>query len=119
MRAKWRNTLASSCCSLLLTACAPSPQQWFQRSQVAYQHQNYGQAFNDARISAQYGHLKATYALGYMYYYGIGTQANPILARKWISKAAERGYQPAQAALNALYNTQARDPNQARLPLPQ
>jgi len=105
--------------SLSLSACAPTPHRWFLRSQNAYQQQNFGQAFLYAKYAAEQGNLKAAYALGYMYYYGTGTQANPVLARIWINRAAQRGYPPAKVALTNLYNGAAVAPHQARIPVPQ
>ena len=104
---------------LLLSACAPTPGQWFKKSQQEYKQQNYGQAYLDAKAAAQHGNLQATYAMGYMYYYGIGTSANPVLARQWMNRAAQRGYRPAIRALNLLYNSETKAPHQAALPMPQ
>tara|TARA_B100002051_G_C16385704_1_gene462716 strand:+ start:291 stop:617 length:327 start_codon:yes stop_codon:yes gene_type:complete len=104
--------------SLSLSACAPTPQQWFKRSQQAYQQQNYGTAFAYAQFAARQGNVKAAYALGYLYYYGTGTEANPVLARRWIQRAAERGYRPAKNALTVLYNQATVAPHQERIPVP-
>ena len=55
---------------------------------------------------ASKGNPDAQYALGYMYFYGIGTDRNPALAASWIKKAAGQGQALAIRALG-LINKQA------------
>lgn len=51
----------------------------------------YGCSLTRVEAAAQSGNPDAQYALGYMYYYGIGTVRDPQTARLWIKKAAAQG----------------------------
>lgn len=92
---------------LLLTACAstdgfsvsmPSMQQ----AEYLYHHQMYKQAINALTLLANYGRADAQYALGYMYYQGLGTQKNAALARGWFERSAKQGYPKAIKALRMI-----------------
>lgn len=54
------------------------------------------------KTAAQAGDPDAQYALGYMYYYGIGTASNPSAARLWIDRAAAQGQPLAKRAQKLL-----------------
>lgn len=43
---------------------------------------------------------EAQYAVGYMYYYGYGVAQDTDVGIFWITRAAEKGYLPAQRALS-------------------
>ncbi len=102
-----------------LTGCAPTLNQIYVKSQKAYNQRNYVQAYEYARYAAKNGNVKAAYALGYLYYYGIGTQENPVLARKWMNFAYLRGYKPAHKALVIIANASTIEyPTQQKLPIP-
>ena len=53
------------------------------------------------------GDPEAQYALGYMYYYGMGVEKNPIVARRLISMSAEKGNVEAVKALRLLVESNA------------
>lgn len=53
--------------------------------------QKYDCSVTKIEKAARAGDPDAQYALGYMYYYGVGTARNPALAQTWISKAAAQG----------------------------
>ena len=75
--------------SLLLTACAVSPGvKYLKRGQAAYQMQDYHTAFQNLLASAKCDNTMAEYAVGYMYYYGIGTKRDLFAAVAWFQKAA-------------------------------
>ena len=87
--------------AILLSACAISPGiELLKRGQAAYEMQDYHTAFKLLLASAQNNNLTAEYAVGYMYYYGIGTNRDPYLAVMWFQKAAHH-HQP--DAMRALY----------------
>lgn len=88
----------------MLTACATSPQQQYTDAQQAYQEQDYHTAFTKLEPLAENGNAQAQYAIGFMYYYGIGTNIDQQKAMSWIAKSAEQGYPPAVAAQQKLQN---------------
>ncbi len=55
--------------------------------------------------AARSGDADAQYALGYLYYYGIGTTQDRQTGLIWIRKAAAQGQTVAQDALRALSGT--------------
>lgn len=75
---------------------------YLKRGQVEYTRQDYHQAFADTLAAAKYSNPQAQYAVGYMYYYGIGTEQNDYLAAYWFDQAARLGDPKAIAALNQL-----------------
>ena len=103
---EWRRLSAILLCIFLLTltACASTPEQQYTNAQLAYQQQDYHTAFTKLKPLAENNDAKAQYALGFMYYYGIGTNINQQLAMDWIAKAANQGYSPAVAAMHKLQN---------------
>lgn len=64
--------------------------------------QKYGCSISRVETAARSGDPDAQYALGYMYYYGIGTVRNPNVAEKWIGRAAQQGQPLARKAQNLL-----------------
>ncbi len=64
----------------------------------------YQLAFQQLIVPAEQGNASAQYAVGYMYYYGKGTQRNKTLGMKWIQRSAKQGYRPAQKSLQLLKN---------------
>lgn len=87
--------------TVLLSACAVSPGiELLKRGQAAYDMQDYHTAFKLLLAAAQNDNLTAEYAVGYMYYYGIGTKRDPYAAIQWFQKAAKY-HEP--NAMRALY----------------
>ena len=67
---------------------------------------NYKDAFSLYLSSAEQGYLPAIYSLGYMYFYGLGVDADYSKAIKFYIEAANKNYMKAQAELGILnYNT--------------
>jgi TPR repeat protein len=48
------------------------------------------------------GNPEAQYAVGYMYYYGLGVAQDTDVGYFWIKRAADRGHQPAADALRMI-----------------
>ena len=92
--------------ALVVSACATvSPvKQSFQEGRANFKAKNYSLAFKQLMPAAQSGVPEAQYAVGYMYYYGLGTHKNLEQARRWIQMSASRGLPKAQKA-NALINS--------------
>lgn len=63
---------------------------------------DYHRAFYKLQPLAKKGYPDAQYAVGYMYFYGLGTVQNDEAAMKWMSAAASKGQPEAVAALEKL-----------------
>lgn len=90
---------------LVLTACATPQQRYSQDYSSARQNfnkHNYRSAFTQLQRPAKAGDPNAQYALGYMYYNGQGTVANPAKARYWFQQAAHKGQPKAKKALQMM-----------------
>ncbi len=61
------------------------------------------EAFRWLRQAAQQGHIKATYALAWLYLDGRGTPADPAEAVRLFTTAAQRGDAESQYMLSVLY----------------
>lgn len=68
----------------------------------SYYDGNFARSFRLTEVLALKDDAHAQYALGYMYYYGVGAPQNKPLGIAWIKKAAEQGCAPAFAALQQL-----------------
>ncbi|NJO92022.1 MAG: sel1 repeat family protein [Chloroflexia bacterium] len=55
------------------------------------------------RKSAQQGYMSSQYYLGYMYFYGQGTEMDRMEALYWYKKSAEQGHMIAQSFLGVMY----------------
>lgn len=64
--------------------------------------QKYQCSFDRIQEAAQSGDPDAEYALGYLYYYGIGTTQNKKTGLMWIERAAAQGQPIARNALKSL-----------------
>ena len=89
---------------LLLSGCAKptSPNLHYIKAEQHYAAKNYAQAFQELWLPAQYGQARAMYAMGYMYYNGIGTNKDQDMGRSLIRRAAEQQYRPAILALKRI-----------------
>ena len=94
--------------SLLCVACARDPAAYYEIGKYDYALQDYHSAFENLLESAKWRNADAQYAVGYMYYYGIGTAQNLPQAVYWFKQAAQQG-QP--RALQALETIQADVPD--------
>jgi TPR repeat protein len=68
--------------------------------------QRYQCSFTRIEQAARSGDPDAQYALGYLYYYGIGTTQDRQTGLVWIRKAAAQGQSVAQQALKTLSSSQ-------------
>ena len=66
---------------------------------------DYKAAAKDLHVLSKAGDPEAQYALGYMYYYGMGVDKNQIVARRLISMSAEKGNKEAIRALRLLVDS--------------
>ena len=62
----------------------------------------YSKAISQLSFLAVNDDREAQYALGYMYYYGLGTTQNIDLARGWFRESAIAGFDQAKQALNQI-----------------
>ncbi|MAZ77784.1 MAG: hypothetical protein CMF39_03825 [Legionellaceae bacterium] len=89
--------------SLCLSACATSStSNQFVNGKTAFQQGQYNDAFSSLMPAAKKGNPEAQYAIGYMYFYGKGTQQNTLLAQQWFEKSAKQHYPKAKTALQLL-----------------
>ncbi len=89
-------------CSLLLSSC--STPYLTVSAENDFKHGYYARAFEKLWMPAHSGVPRAQYALGYIYYYGLGTVRDEDLARAWFRRAAECHYPPAVIAYKRLTN---------------
>jgi TPR repeat protein len=85
-------------CCFLLTACAIGKISNSAAKQDYVEH-DYSRAFNALLLPAMHDDPEAQYALGYMYYYGLGIAKDQDIARTWIKKSADHHYLPALQAM--------------------
>ena len=69
------------------------------KGKQAYEQKNYQAAFQDAYAAATKGNPDAEYALGYLYYNGLGIKRDQSKALHWFKKAAKLNQ---SSAINAL-----------------
>jgi TPR repeat protein len=89
---------------LLSSGCRTNsyPRTLYQEAEYDYQQGNYARAFDKLWILAQRNDPRALYAMGYLYYYGIGTQKDQDIARMLIRRSAAHNYPPAVTALKLI-----------------
>lgn len=61
-------------------------------------------AFRISEALAYEGNPEAQYALGYLFFYGIGTAENKALGIAWMEQSAQKGYAKALDAMDTLKN---------------
>ena len=88
--------------SLILSACATPSSSSYSAIERNYEAHNYKRAFQDLWGPAMHEQPWAMYAVGYMYYYGIGTEKDQGIGYALIRRAAELNYPPAIVAQKAL-----------------
>lgn len=84
-----------------LTGCASSALNLHEGIK-SFQVQDYRQAFVRLKSEADKGHPDAQYAIGYMFYYGLGVVEDRKKAWYWINCAASAGQPDAMKAVNIL-----------------
>ncbi len=99
-----------SAATLLLAACShhesEGSDQSFANSPACGSNpylKKYGCSLNRIETAAQQGDPDAQYALGYMYFYGIGTVRDTQAAKLWIRRAAAQGQALAVKASDILH----------------
>ena len=63
---------------------------------------DYHRAFTYLEPAAKNGNADAEYAVGYMYFYGLGTVQNKEQAMRWMQRAANQGQLQAQRAITMI-----------------
>ncbi len=103
-----RHLLFWSCTvTLFISGCATTPDYSndkirFEAGKEAFLAHEYVQAAQLFEPLAIKGHSQAQYALGYLYYYGLGISQNSEVGEKWIKSAAREGHQRAIKALELI-----------------
>ncbi len=108
----------------LLTACATQPRAdhsgpkavvaTLRHGRLAYRAGRYVEAMRLLAPLAHAGNADAQYTIGYLYYYGYGTNRDPQQASKWIRRAAAQGNVRAITALRTLLLINARSGSAVR-----
>lgn len=96
-----RNVCFYLVAGMLISACVIHNSA-FEAAQRSYEQHDYSQAFEQLWIPARQQDPRALYAMGYMYYYGIGTDKDQDLGRGLINRAAVMKYPPAIEAMNLI-----------------
>ena len=88
---------------VLLSACASARRaSELQDGKLTFAAGNYQSAFHKLLPLAIDGEAQAQYAVGYMYYNGLGVSADPQTGIAWMNKSAAQHYQPAMQAMEEL-----------------
>ncbi len=72
---------------------------------ISQEEQDFAEAEERLRLTAEQGDAERKFNLGYMYYHGEGVPQDHAEAVKWLRLAAEHGYAKAQFHLGARYYT--------------
>ncbi len=80
----------------------------FTAAKISFCRHDYSLAFDNLiKVTKESRDPAAQYALGYMYYYGLGIAKDQDIARSWITKAAKQNYWPAMEALSSIKKVRA------------
>lgn len=90
--------------AFILQACAsPRMAEEFEQGKMSFAAGDFKQAFHELLpVAVSEVSPQAQYAVGYMYYNGYGVSADTESGIFWMSKAAQKGYVPAQNALRMI-----------------
>lgn len=103
--------------SYWLSACAAvQMQQALQSGKQTFDAGNFTAAFQQLMPLAVKGSPEAQYAVGYMYYYGLGVMAHPESGLFWINLSASNLYPPAVKALQVIHDDKLPRPASAPVP---
>ncbi len=104
--------------ALLVSAGCTSPHMSseLQAGKVAFESNDYFLAFRTLLPVARAGRPEAEYAIGYMYYYGLGVTQDTSSGLMWIERAAAQHYAPAFEALDRIHHEDMQRGQKARLP---
>lgn len=89
----------------VLSSCA-KPSTELELGQQNFQTHHYSTAFKQLSKAAMAGDADAQYAVGYMYYYGKGTDQDLVSARRWFTSAAAQDQPDAVKALGVIEQTE-------------
>ncbi len=100
---------------LTLTTCSeyvnlgaePGDEQLMIQARQAYAEKQYEASYKNLYHLANKNNKEAMYALGYLYYYGLGVESNPKIAQDLIRQSADQGYKPAMKALRLFSATKS------------
>lgn len=88
--------------SILLISCSSHRvPAYLDQAKMSYAQHDYPRAFEEL-LKTPLTNPEAQYALGYMYYYGLGIAKDEDRGRFWIRKAADQCYIPAMQALHKI-----------------
>lgn len=79
---------------------SPAAMSHLEQGKRYFENGYYRRAMRELLPLACDGVAEAQYAVGYMYYYGFGVAQDTEVGYFWISRAANKGYQPAIKALS-------------------
>tara|TARA_B100000989_G_scaffold298629_1_gene288833 strand:- start:7748 stop:8776 length:1029 start_codon:yes stop_codon:yes gene_type:complete len=100
---------------LLLQSCGVSnPTQNYSAGKQSFINGDYQTAFKDLQPLAKQGNPDAQYAVGYMYYYGLGTPIDRSQAIHWMQMAANNGQPLAKEAMQHINTGSVHLPYRAR-----
>lgn len=99
--------------TLLLQACSTATPSPLSKGAAEFDQQEYQAAFTDLLPLAQKGDAQAQYAVGYLYYNGLGVSRDFKLAQSWFQKAAAQGNAKAKKALSMIEEAKASETFQA------
>lgn len=96
--------------ALMLIGCngGPGGKQYLLANK-AFAEGRYRTSFENYLYAANQGVVPAQYAVGYQYYYGLGTKMDESRGIMWLEKAAPKSPE-AQYALNVIRQHQAKPP---------
>lgn len=95
--------------TLTLCACNGPGAQEYKTANQAYAQGNYKTSFENYLYAAHMGVVPAQYAVGYQYYYGLGTKEDQTLAIMWLNYAAPHSME-ATYALSQIQQSQSLQP---------
>jgi hypothetical protein len=94
-------------CVLTLYSCVPGtyydPFDEFTRGVRLFDRRQFPEAMNQWKPLAESGNCRAQYWLGTLYFQGLGTDRNYVIAREWWQKAATQGHIRSQVDLGATF----------------
>lgn len=93
---------------LLLSACSTTSP--VDKGAAEFNQKDYRAAFADLLPQAQKGNSQAQYAVGYLYYNGLGVDKDLQQAQVWFHKAADQGNAKAVKALDMISEAKASEP---------
>jgi septal ring-binding cell division protein DamX len=104
--------------TLLLGSCSTgnSTTDNYKQAHQSFAAQDYQTAFTQVQAPANAGNAEAEYALGYMYFYGKGTDVNQELGKKWIARSAAQGNDTALKAYQMILSQEQTGANMVNSP---